>query len=175
MSHIFSTETKTTTRPWHDETMRIQFLGPDDTQWQGQWRTVQLYEFHPDFDNRMKFRSYAYTSIPDDLIQGGRYHTGVYTVMGQGYLEKTYLSVRETVIHEGDLRELMDYCCEQTDLHKRYTPIIIHPCLLPFPMFAAGDRVAATGKDSHDGEDLFWLLSSSVQKTGVFEKIRLCR
>ena len=42
MSHIFSTETKTTTRPRHDATIRIQYLGPDDTKWGGQWRTVEL-------------------------------------------------------------------------------------------------------------------------------------
>src|SRR6266702_494590 len=153
MSRIFSTETKTTTRPRHDATIRIQFLGPDDTSWHGEWRTVQLYEFHPDFDTRLKFRSYAYTSIPDDVVQGGRYHTGVYHVMGQGYLEYPYLNVRETVIHEEDLRELMDYCRKETDLHKRYFPIIIHPQPLPFPMFGKGDRVTVIGKDSHDSED----------------------
>jgi hypothetical protein len=152
MSHIFSTETKTTTRPRHDATIRIQYLGSDDTRWSGQWRTVQLYEFHPDFDTRLKFRSYAYTSIPDDLIQNGRYHTGVYHIMGQGYLEKPYLDVRETSIHEADLREMMEYCRAETDLHKRYTPIIIHPCPLPFPVFTAGDRVTTIGKDAHESE-----------------------
>jgi hypothetical protein len=152
MNHIFSTETKTTTSPRHDATIRIQYLGPDDTKWGGQWRTVQLYEFHPDFDNRLKSRSYAYTSIPDDLIQDGRYHTGVYTVMGQGYLEYPYLNVRETSIYETDLRELMDYCREQTNQHKRYASIIIYPCPLPFPMFTKGDRVTTIGKDAHDSE-----------------------
>jgi hypothetical protein len=153
MSHIFSTETKTTTRPRHDATIRIQYLGSDDTKWGGQWRTVQLYEFHPDFDNRLKFRGYAYTSIPDDLIRDGRYHTGLYSIMGQGYLEHPYLNVLETSIHEDDLRELMDYCREQTDQHKRYTPVIVHPQPLPFPMFAKGERVVVVGKDSWDKED----------------------
>jgi hypothetical protein len=149
MSHIFSTETKTTTRPRHDATIRIQYLGPDDTRWGGQWRTVQLYEFHPDYDNRAKFRSYAYTSIPADTLQGGRYHTGVYTIMGQGYLEHPYLSVRELSIHEADLRELMDYCRSQPHMAS---PLVIHPCPLPFPMFSKGDRVVVVGKDSHDSE-----------------------
>jgi len=149
MSRIFQTETKTTTRPRHDATIRIQFLGPDDTKWGGQWRTVELLEFHPDY-SPAKFRSYAFTSIPDDLIQGGRYHTGIYSLMGQGYLEDPYLSVRETVIHEDDLRELMDYCRAQ---HHPAAPIIIHPCPLPFPMFGKGDRVTTVGKDSHDSED----------------------
>jgi hypothetical protein len=114
---------------------------------------VQLYEFHPDYDLRSKFRSYAFTSIPDDLIQNGRYHTGVYSIMGQGYLEKPYLDVRETVIHEADLRELMEYCRAEMDLHKRYTPIIIHPCPLPFPMFAKGDRVVCIKTDDHMATD----------------------
>ncbi len=149
LSHIFSSETKTTTRPRPDATIRIQYLAPDDTKWGGQWRTVQLLEFHPDFDTRMKFRSYAYTSIPDDLIQNGRYHEGVYTVMGLGYLEQPYLSVRETVIHEADLHELMEYCRAENALHKRYSPIIIHPCPLPFPMFAKGDRVVCITTDAH--------------------------
>ncbi len=149
MSHIFSTETKTTTRPLHDATIRIQYLGPDDTRWGGQWRTVQLYEFHPDYDNRAKFRSYAFTSIPADLIKNGRYHTGVYTIMGQGYLEQPYLSIRELSIHEADLRELMDYCRVQP--HPA-APLIIHPCPLPFPMFTKGDRVVVVGKDTHDDE-----------------------
>ncbi len=163
MSHIFSTETRTSTRPRQDATIRIQYLGPDDTRWKGEWREVQLFEFHPDFDTRLKFRSYAYTSIPDDLIQDGRYHTGVYTVMGQGYLEKPYLNVRETVIDEDDLHELMAYCRGETDRHKRYTPIIIHPCPLPFPMFAKGDRVAVIGKDSHDSE-------ARIGQTGTIAK-----
>jgi hypothetical protein len=149
MSHIFSTETKTTTRPRHDATIRVQFLSPNDTKWGGQWRTVELYEFHPDYDNRAKFRSYAYTSIPADVVQQGRYHTGVYTMMGQGYLEKPYLSVRELSIHEADLRELMDYCRRQPHLAA---PLVIHPCPLPFPMFAKGDHVTVIGKDSHDSE-----------------------
>jgi len=148
MSRIFHTETKTTTRPRHDATIRIQFLGPDDTKWGGQWRTVQLYEFHPDY-SPAKFRSYAFTSIPDDLLQNGHYHTGVYTLMGQGYLEHPYLSVRELSIHEEDLRELMDYCRAQPHMAS---PIIIHPCPLPFPMFAKGDRVTVIGKDIHDSE-----------------------
>lgn len=114
---------------------------------------MQLYEFHPDFDSRGKFRSYAYTSIPSDLIQEGRYHTGVYSVMGLGYLEKPYLSVRETVIHEADLRELMEYCRTETNLHKRYTPIVIHPCPLPFPVFAKGDRVVCIKTDDHMATD----------------------
>ena len=149
-SHIFTTETKTTTRPRHDATIRIQFFKPDETRWNGQWRTVQLYEFHPDFDNRSKFRSYAFTSIPDDVIQGGRYHTGVYHIAGQGYLEHPYLEVRELSIHEADLRELMDYCRA-----RRYPaePVVIHPCPLPFPMFSKGDRVTVVGKDSHESPD----------------------
>jgi len=145
MSHIFSTETKTTTRPRHDATIRIQFLGPDDTRWNGQWRTVQLYEFHPDY-SPAKFRSYAFTSIPSDIIQQGRYHTGVYSIMGQGYLEQPYLSVRETVIHDDDFRELMDYCRTQS---YPAAPIIIHPCPLPFPMFAKGDRVVGIKTEDH--------------------------
>ena len=150
MSRIFQTETRTTTRPRHDATIRIQYLGTDDTTWKGQWRTVHLYEFHPDFDTRSKFRSYAYTSIPDDLLQNGRYHTGVYTVMGLGYLEQPYLNARETVIHEADLRELMDYCRAQS---RPASPLVIHPCPLPFPMFARGDRVVVVGKDIHDNEE----------------------
>lgn len=157
MSHIFNTETKTMTKPRHDATIRIQFLGLDDTRWGGQWRTVQLYEFHPDYDRRGKFRSYAFTSIPADLIKNGRYHTGVYTVMGQGYLEKPYLSVRELSIHEVDLRELMDYCRAQP--HPA-APLIIHPCPLPFPMFAAGDRIIVVGKDVHESE-------SRIEQTGT--------
>ena len=149
MSHIFSTETKTTTRPRHDATIRIQFLGPDDTKWGGQWRTVELLEFHPDY-SPAKFRSHAYTSIPDDVIQNGRYHTGVYSLMGQGYLEQPYLSVRETVIHDDDFRELMDYCRARP--HPA-APIIIHPCPLPFPMFAKGDRVVCIKTDDHMATD----------------------
>jgi len=149
MSTIFSTETKRTMRPRPDATIRIQYLAPDDTKWGGQWRTVQLYEFHPDYDRRSKFRSYAFTSIPADLIQGGRYHTGVYSIMGLGYLEKPYLSIRELSIHEADLRELMDYCRSQP--HPA-SPIVIHPCPLPFPMFAKGTRVIVIGKDTHGDE-----------------------
>jgi hypothetical protein len=150
MSHIFTTETKTTTSPRHDATIRIQFLGPDDTKWSGQWRTVKLYEFHPDYDNRAKFRSYAYTSIPEDILRDGRYHTGVYTIMGQGYLEKPYLYVRELSIHEADLRELMDYCRARPHPAQ---PLVIHPCPLPFPMFTKGDRVTVVGEDSHESRD----------------------
>jgi hypothetical protein len=169
MSHIFSTETRTSTRPRQDATIRIQFLGPNDTKWGGQWRTVELYEFHPDFDNRLKFRGYAYTSIPDDLIQDGRYHTGVYTIMGQGYLEKPYLNVRETSIHEDDLHELMEYCRAETELHKRYTPIIIHPCPLPFPMFAKGDRVMVIGNAARDSEETRHI-ASRIGQTGTIAR-----
>ncbi len=149
MSTIFSTETKTTIRPRPDATIRIQYLGPDDTKWHGEWRTVQLYEFHPDYDTCAKFRSYAYTSIPADLIQNGRYHTGVYRIMGQGYLEQPYLSIRELSIREADLRELMDYCRRQP--HPA-APLVIHPCPLPFPMLTKGDRVVVVGKDSSGSE-----------------------
>jgi hypothetical protein len=69
--------------------------------------------------------------------------------MGLGYLEHPYLSVRETVIHEADLRELMEYSRTETALHKRYSPIIIHPCPLPFPMFEKGDRVVCIKTDDH--------------------------
>ncbi len=93
----------------------------------------------------MKFRSYALTSIPADLVVDGRYHTGVYTIMGQDYLEEPYLSVRELSIHEADLRELMDYCRAQ--LHPA-EPLVIHPCPLPFPMFKKGERVVCIKVES---------------------------
>lgn len=159
MSAIFSTETKTTTRPRADATIRIQYFGPDDTKWGGAWRTVQLYEFHPDY-SPAKFRSRAFTSIPADILVGGRYHTGVYHIAGQGYLEHPYLEVREHFIHEADLRELMDYC--RSRFHQA-EPIIIHPCPLPFPMFAKGDRVVVVGKDT-------WEKEYRIGQTGTIEK-----
>jgi hypothetical protein len=148
MSTIFTTTTRTETRPRADATIRIQYFGPDDTRWSGAWRTVQLYEFHPDY-SLAKFRSYARTSIPADILVGGRYHTGVYHIAGQGDLEHPYLEVREHFIHEADLRELMDYCRSRPHMAE---PIVIHPCPLPFPMFAKGDRVVVVGPDTHGDE-----------------------
>jgi hypothetical protein len=145
MSTIFDRETRTTTRPRPDATIRIQFFGPDDTKWGGEWRVVQLFEFHPDFDVRAKFRSYAYTSIPDGVLCNGRYHEGVYHIMGLGYLQAPYLEVRELSIHPDDLAELMDYCRAQ---RRPAEPLIVHPCPLPFPMFRVGDRVTVVGPDT---------------------------
>ena len=150
MSTIFRAETKTTILPRHDAPIRIQYFGPDDTRWDGTWCVAQLLEFHPDWDVRMNFRSYAYTSIPADLVQCGRYHTGVSTLMGQGYLEHPYLSVRELSLHEADLRELLDYCRAQP--HPA-APLSIHPCPLPFPLWSRGDRITVIGKDSHEGTE----------------------
>jgi hypothetical protein len=136
MSHIFNTETKTTTRPRHDATIRVKLYRPGGTQETGQYIDAELLEFHPDYDTRLKFRSYALVRPRPELTRPE--HAHIYRMCGEGYLEQPYISINEVFIHMNDLVEMMDYCRKQP--HPA-APLVIHPCPLPFPMFAKGDRV----------------------------------
>src|SRR6266699_1660621 len=142
MSHIFNTETKTTTRPRHDATIRIEAFQPGSMQKAG-YITVDLLEFHPDYDTRLKFRSYALVRPRPELTRPE--HAHIYRMCGTGYLEQPYISISEVFIHPVDLVEMMDYCRKQP--HPA-APLVIHPCPLPFPMFSKGDRVVCIKAES---------------------------
>lgn len=145
MSTIFTTETKA--RPRQDATIRVQAFKPGSVEKDG-YIQVELLEFHPDYDNRMKFRGYALIKPRPETDRPEHRH--IYERHGVGFLDEPYLSIREFFIHPDDLRELMDWCSKTTRAARHYKPLIIHKCSRPFPMFKRGDRVIALEyKDEH--------------------------
>ena len=144
-SPIFTTHTSTTIKPRPDATIRIRYYPaqPGAQSDSNEYRSVQLLEFHPDWDNRAKFRSVAYIK-PEPWMEHN-----AYTRLGEGYLDEPYVSVREFMIHEDDREELLEYCAE----HVKHGSLIIHSCPLPFPIFAKRERVI-TVEYKQDGSDL---------------------
>ncbi|HEX3643711.1 MAG TPA: hypothetical protein VHV10_20670 [Ktedonobacteraceae bacterium] len=143
-STIFTTHTSTTIKPRPDATIRVRYYPaqPGAQIDNNEYRSVQLLEFHPDWDNRAKFRSVAYVK-PEDWME----HSA-YTRLGEGYLEQPYVSIREFMIHEDDRQELMKHSAE----HAKHGAIIVHPCPLPFPLFAKKERVITVEYKRDEGD-----------------------
>ncbi len=144
MSTIFTTQTNTTTRPRPDATIRVEIYkmppgaGMNEPK---QYRAARLLEFHPDHDNRLKFRGYALIER-EEWVQHPAYE-----VQGAGFLEQPYVYVREFMIHEDDRRELIAYC----DKFLSGNPLRIRPQPVPFPMFRKDTRVVVVEyKDAYD-------------------------
>jgi hypothetical protein len=145
-STIFTTDT--TTRPRQDATIRIQAFKPGTTEEAG-YITVDLLEFHPDYDERLKFRSYALVKPREELTRPE--HAHIYQMCGAGYLEQPYISINEVFIHPADLAEMMKWCRQELAHRQGYTPLVIHPQPRPFPMFKKGARVIVVAfKDDYD-------------------------
>lgn len=92
-----------------------------------------LWAFHPDYDKRAKFRGMAYLK-PEPWMQHSAYER-----WGDDFLppEEVYVAIREFMVHEEDRLELYRYCIQ----YNRRNPLIVRPCLVPFPMFSKGERV----------------------------------
>jgi hypothetical protein len=137
MSTIF---TETTVKvPRHDATICVAFykMPPEfDVSNSGEYRTVHLLEFHPDFDPRMKMRGRAYIKRADWMEHPA------YEVAGAGFLETPYVEIREFMIHQADRAEM--YRWSRT---HQYATIIIEKQPIPFPLFAKGDRVVCICED----------------------------
>lgn len=137
MSTIFNTTTTTLTKvePRLDATIRISYyaMPAGSNLHDREYRSVRLLEFHPDFDERAKFRSTAYVK-PEAWMEHPAYER-----CGDGFLaeDQVYVSVREFMIHEEDRRELMSYCAKYLD----HGTLLIYPCKRPFPIFHRGARV----------------------------------
>src|SRR5215475_13670269 len=118
MSTIFIKNTSTDVQPRKDATIRIRYYRSTDTDAPEEYQVVQLLEFHPDYDNRAKFRSIA--NVRPELWMT---HPA-YQRAGVGYLEPSeqYVPIREFMIHEDDRRELMDFCARFRD----HGSLIIH-------------------------------------------------
>ncbi len=166
MSTIFTTETQIiVARPRADATIRVEELVRVEGQTsplrsdKKTWRSVQLLEFHPDFDYRYKFRGFAYIAPQPDLW---------YPLCGVGFLEKPYMEVNEVFIHEDDRREMMEYCRTETASHKQYTPLVIWPCPLPFPMFEVDDRVVVVKTDEeYGGQKMLGALATVTEASSM--------
>lgn len=150
-STIFATTITTTTKttPKPDAKIRVELFKAGSVEKVG-YIKVDLLEFHPDFDNRLKCRSYAYVRPRPELLRSE--HAHIYEKRGEGYLEEPYISINEVFIHPADRKEMMQWCLHQIADNKGYTPLIVHPQPLPFPMFNKGDRVVCIKKDERNGK-----------------------
>jgi hypothetical protein len=149
---IFTTTTRLDINP--DATIQVQkltghFVEPLDRE----YIDVPLLEYHPDYDNRMKFRGHAYVPYREDL-------TG-YPVLGQGYLDEPYIEINEVFIYEQDVKSMNQYCRQ----HLQYGPIILKKCPLPFPIFNPGDRVHVVQEDTRNDHTY-----ATVGETGICVK-----
>ena len=124
--------------PRQDATIRVKAFKPGGTLDAG-YLTVDLLEFHPDYDERLKFRGYTLVRPAPELTRPE--HAHIYQMCGEGYLEEPYISINEVFIHPIDLAEMMRWCRRELAHNKGYTPLIIHPQPRPFPMFKRGTRV----------------------------------
>lgn len=139
MSTIFTTNT--IQQPLPDPTIRVcyyEFPARERMTLPLEYRPAHLLEFHPSYDDRMKFRGTAYLK-PEEWMQHEAYER-----CGVGWLERPFICIREFMIHEDDRREMYRYC-EEHD-HK---PIIIRKQPLPFPLFARGARVICVAPDNN--------------------------
>ena len=136
MSTIFTTTTTTKTAPRLDATIRVEAYQPD-LPGTTKYIVVDLLEFHPDTDGRMKMRGFALVRPNDALTNGGTRPNvgGVYHMCGAGWLEQPYARVREFIIHPADREEMTAWC------YQVGKPIVIHKQPVPFPMFKKGVRV----------------------------------
>jgi len=119
-------------------TIRVKAFQPGGTEDAG-YLSVELLEFHPDFEERAKFRGHALVRPREEFRRPE--HAPIYRMCGDGYLEQPYISINEVFIHDADLAEMMRWCRRELARRKQYTPLIIHPQPLPFPLFERGTRV----------------------------------
>lgn len=100
MSKIFVDTT--VTQPRKDAVIRVRYYNPvPGSPLTDEYREVQLLEFHPDHDNRMKFRGIAYIK-PEPWMEHSAYERW------QGKSQEC-VAVREFMVHEADRRELYSY------------------------------------------------------------------
>jgi hypothetical protein len=151
MSTIFTTRTTSRIEVVPDATIRVRAFKPGSVEENG-YITVDLLEFHPDFDERAKFRGEALVKASPELLLPE--HAHIYVMCGAGYLEEPYISVNEVFIHGEDLRELMEWCRQETNRKKQYTALIVHPCPLPFPVFERGMPVTVITDSDNNGRFL---------------------
>lgn len=138
-STIFVTETNTITKLRPDATIRVKSYQPGGTHQQTGYISVKLLEFHPDYDERLKFRGYALVKPQKELLRPE--HAHIYRMCGEGFLEEPYISINEVFIHEADRTEMMEWCWTELHRRKQYTALVIYPQLVPFPMFRKNVRV----------------------------------
>lgn len=134
MSTIFTTET----RPKPGATIRIEADEPERFQAEGagfqpNYVTAELLEYHPDQDDRIKARGFAYVRVNEALARPDV--GGVFVVQGAGYLAKPYAYVREFIIHPDDLQEMNRWC------YQHACALVIEKQPRPFPMYPKGTRV----------------------------------
>lgn len=101
--------------PRENATIRVRYFDPlPGSPLTDKYREVQLLEFHPDHDNRMKFRGIAYIKSEDWMKHEAyeRYH-------GQ---HQECVAIREFMVHEADRRELYSY----SNRYLQGRAIIIH-------------------------------------------------
>lgn len=123
--------------PRKDATIRVKAFKPGGVEDAG-YHTIELLEFYPDFDNRLKFRGRAYVRPCEALSRPE--HAHIYEVRGAGFLDQPYIEIRENFIHPSDREEMMAWCREQVS-RRGYTSLVIHKQPLPFPMFKKGTRI----------------------------------
>ena len=125
MSSIFA-ET-TIIEPRQDATIRVEAFRHGSIERDG-YITVKLLEFHPDYDARMKCRSYALVEAQEKLLRSE--HAHIYEMCGKGFLEQPYIHVNEVFIHPDDFQELMNWCRQ-----RRYPtkPLVIRKQSIAFP------------------------------------------
>jgi hypothetical protein len=172
--HLFIT--RTVIEPRAGATIRLRVKQPKD--WRvadrnlpaSLFRHVPLYEFHPDYDYRLKFRGFAYVPPQRDLLGNGNF-----TMCGEGFLEEPYMRVSETACHEDGVRAITHWCQYAND----GSPLIIRPCPTPFPMFAKGDRVRVASMSNPDSmfadhEEVIGQLATctAVSSIGAMSTIR---
>ena len=92
----------------------------------------------------MKFRGYALVRPRDELRRPE--HAHIYALCGQGFLAEPYMHINELFLHEGDMREIMEWSRQHG-----YAPLIIHRCPLPFPVFQEGTQVVVVEDSKNNG------------------------
>lgn len=128
MSNIFNTEVQTIMKPRHDATIRVVYWtmppGTNTATEPKEYRHARLLEFHPDYDQRMKFRGFARIMLETWMAHPAYEHRGECTLPDGDVI---YAEVREFMIHEQDRAELYRYCSTASQGHTQYAPLIIWP------------------------------------------------
>lgn len=129
MSKLFTIDINGKMTPRIDALIRIRDYHSEDT---NAYRDAVLWEFHPDYDYRAKFRGQAYLQPEEWMVHDA------YARRGVGWLkpEEVYVAVREFMVHEQDRQEIYRWCGQ-----NHHKPLIIHPCPDPLPHFKRKERV----------------------------------
>ncbi|HVB61247.1 MAG TPA: hypothetical protein VNE61_08665 [Ktedonobacteraceae bacterium] len=161
--HLFIT--RMVIEPREGATIRLRIKQPKDWRVADRdlpasfFRHVSLYEFHPDYDERLKFRGFAYVPPQRDLLGNGNF-----TMCGEGFLEEPYMRVRETACHEDDVRAITHWCTYANDSR----PLLLRVCPTPFPMFKKHQRVRVVSVNNPD------LATSYADPTALLGATAIC-